>query len=118
VGEPILTAAEFKQAGVAVRFADHVRPILEVRCLHCHNRAQMPGKFSLETRAEAMQDGRRIIPGKADQSLLIIALNTGNHAMSMPAVGTAPPPEEIEVLKRWINGGAQWPASMKLHPRE
>ena len=106
MGEPILSAAELEEAKVSVNFTRHVKPILEERCLHCHNKKEMPGKFSLETRKEAMADGRRIVPGAAGKSGLIISLTTGNHALTMPAVGTAPPKEEIEVrLPRERLGG-------------
>jgi len=118
VGKPVLSKAELQQARVAVNFRNHVRPILEERCLHCHNKRAMPGKFSLETAAEAMKDGRRIVPGKAGQSMLIVVLTTGNHAKTMPAVGTAPPSEEVEVLKRWIDAGAEWPREITLRPTE
>lgn len=116
VGEPVLSPAQLQEARVALSFRDHVRPILEERCLHCHNKREMPAKYSLESRAEAF-DGRRIVPGKANESLLITVLTTGNHAMTMPAVGTAPPREEIEVLKRWIDAGAEWPRGAVLKPR-
>lgn len=117
VGEPILSKEQLRRAAVKVSFTEHVRPILEDRCLHCHSRKAMPGKFSLESRAEAMKGGR-IVPGNSRASFLITVLTTGNHAMTMPAVGTAPPPEEIEVLKRWINAGAAWPSGVSLSPRE
>lgn len=118
VGEPILSEAQLREARVAVSFEAHVQPILEERCVHCHNQEQMPGKFNLETRAAALRDGRRIVPGKSEQSIMIIALTTGNHALSMPAVGTAPPPEEIEVLRAWIDAGAPWPAGVTLRSRD
>ncbi len=117
VGQPVLSEAQLKEAREAVSFSKHVRPILEERCMHCHNKVEMPGKFSLETRAEAMADSRRIIPGNSANSLLITVLTTGNHALSMPAVGTAPPKQEIEVLKLWIDAGADWPARTRLRPR-
>lgn len=116
VGEPVLSPSQLAEARVAVSFRQHVQPILEERCLHCHNKAEMPATFSLETREEAI-DGRRIVPGRAAESQLIIVLTTGNHALTMPAVGTAPPKEEIEVLWRWIDAGAEWPRGVVLKPR-
>ena len=111
-----MSDAQLRSARVAVSFVDHVKPILEERCLHCHNKGEMPGKYSLETRKDSLERSR-IVPGNAEGSLLIALLTTGNHTMTMPAVGTAPPPEEVELLKRWINAGAQWPDGVILHPR-
>lgn len=103
VGESLLSPGELKTAESAVVFSDHVKPILEGHCLYCHDGKEMPGKFSFATRDAAFQ-GKQIVPGNADASSMIIALTTGNHALS-----TAPSPEEVEVLKCWINQGADWP---------
>lgn len=117
LGEPVLSAEELAEAKVAVSFKDHVQPILEERCLHCHNTATMPGKFSLATRSAAFE-GSRIVPGDSGASTLIIALTTGNHALAMPAVGMAPPEVEIDVLRRWIDAGAVWPEGVTLRARQ
>lgn len=112
VGEPVLSDKQLREAKVAVSFTDHVKPILEERCLYCHNGRELPGKLDLRTRASAMAPGPfgpRILPGKGEESLLISFISTGNHAMSMPAVGTRVAPEEVEVLTRWIDQGATWP---------
>ncbi len=113
VGEPILTAAQFREARTAVRFTEHVKPILEERCLYCHNAKELPGKYSVETRAQAMAGGS-IVPGNAKESRFLLILTTGNHAATMPAVGSAPPKQEIEVLEHWINAGAEWPDGVTL----
>ena len=109
VGEPVLSVTELAQAGEKPDFKRHVWPILEERCVYCHDGKEMPGKLNLSTRAGAFRDPRIIVPGNADGSALIVALTTGNHALSMPAVGKAPPPEEIAVLRKWIDLGAEWP---------
>lgn len=113
VGEPLVSKSELKRSQEDLRFVDHVKPILEGRCLYCHDGKEMPGKFSLATKEEAFAGGR-IVPGEAEKSLLYVALTSGNHATAMPAVGMAPPPEEIDVLRRWINAGAVWPEGMTL----
>jgi hypothetical protein len=33
-------------------------------------------------------------------------------------VGTRVPPEEIDVLRRWIDAGADWPAGVRLDWRD
>ena len=115
VGPSVLSAAELRASRRSVDFERHVRPILEGRCLGCHNDEERSGDFSLATRFEATKDSR-VVPGKADESLMIIFLTTGNPSLTMPAVGSAPPDEEIRILRRWINEGAKWPQGVRLGP--
>ena len=81
------------------------------------------GNFILETRKLAMTTGATppaIIPGNPDQSLLIKVLTLDPlHQKAMP-----PAPDKIwgvrmEILRKWITEGADWPESVRLvHPRE
>ena len=111
-GDPVLSAAELREAKTSVDFVKHVKPILETRCLYCHDGKEMPGKFDMTSGAKALAaglSGPRIVPGNADASLMIAFVRKGNHGMSMPAVGMQVAKEEVEVLKAWINAGAKWP---------
>ncbi len=106
-----------------IDFAKNVRPILVINCLECHNNenAKDNGNLSLETRELALTTGDHapvILPGKAEDSLLIQALKLdGIHYGAMP-----PTPDKIwgvrmEILRRWIDEGAKWPESVTLvHP--
>ncbi len=108
-----------------IDFKKHVRPLLIINCLECHNSvdAAKNGNFILETRKLAMTTGATppaIIPGNPDQSLLIKVLTLDPlHQKAMP-----PAPDKIwgvrmEILRKWITEGADWPESVKLvHPRE
>jgi Planctomycete cytochrome C len=106
-------------------FKTHVRPLLIINCLECHNREDAPrnGNFILETRALAMTTGSAppaIIPGDPDKSPLITVMTLDPlHQRAMP-----PAPDKIwgvrlEILRRWIQQGAVWPEDVTLvHPRE
>ena len=103
-----------------VVFERDVKPILEIECLQCHNTkdaAQNAG-LSLETRAQALTSGRSapvIIPGKADQSLLVKVLQfKGDHPMNMPPAPDKIWGERLEMIKQWINEGAAWPEEVRL----
>lgn len=111
-GDPVLSPAELREAGQEVNFERHVKPILESHCLYCHDGRELPGKFDLTSREKAMAagpSGPRIVPGSAKASLMISFISSGNHSKSMPAVGTRVSPEDVEVLRRWIDAGATWP---------
>jgi hypothetical protein len=108
-----------------IDFKKHVRPLLIINCLECHNREDAPrnGNFILETRALAMSTGSAppaIIPGDPDKSPLITVMTLDPlHQKAMP-----PAPDKIwgvrlEILRRWIKEGALWPQEVTLvHPRE
>ncbi|MDF1815054.1 MAG: hypothetical protein P1V20_22815 [Verrucomicrobiales bacterium] len=106
-------------------FKTHVRPILVINCIECHN-SEDAVKYSglnLQTKAAAMTTGKNapvIIPGNADGSLLIQMLQRDpQHQWAMP-----PTPDRIwgarlEILRKWINEGADWPTGLVLeHPAE
>lgn len=108
-----------------IDFKRDVRPILVVNCLECHNSetAKDNGNLNLETRKFAMTTGARppiLVPGKPDESRLIQVLTLDPvHMQAMP-----PTPDKIwgvrmEILRRWIEEGADWPDGVRLvHPRE
>tara|TARA_R110002096_G_scaffold67365_6_gene163484 strand:+ start:52 stop:522 length:471 start_codon:yes stop_codon:yes gene_type:complete len=108
-----------------IDFKKNVRPLLIINCFECHNNEDAPknGNLSLETRKLAMTTGVHppvIVPGKPDESLLITVLTLdGIHKEAMP-----PTPDKIwgvrmEILRRWIQEGADWPENIPLvHPSE
>ncbi len=92
-------------------FEREVRPILEKSCLGCHGVGSQLGGLDLRSRESALKGGVRgaaFAPGKADQSLLYHFI-TGRRTPVMPPTGKLPP-AQIEVLRRWLDGGAPWPS--------
>jgi hypothetical protein len=95
-----------------VHFERHVKPVLEAKCLACHQVEAMPGRISLESRESALRSGTLggfIVAGKPESSRFLQNL-AGVHATAMPPVGEALTPEEAHLLRRWIAQGAEWPA--------
>ncbi|MDB6118457.1 MAG: hypothetical protein JWO08_2238 [Verrucomicrobiaceae bacterium] len=114
-GENVLSSTAIHEARSGkVDFATHVKPVLEAKCVVCHNRRAMPGYMSLENRAEAKRSGALgsfIISGHPEHSLLIAKLKGSNPAMSsMPVVGMQLTPDELAILTQWVKQGAHWPA--------
>ena len=112
-GTTVLNSAALKSARQKVVFAEHVKPILETKCVMCHNRKTLPGRMSLENRKAAFSGGTTglpIVPGHPEQSLLITSIkNAHAHVNAMPPVGERITREELVVLKKWIKDGAKWP---------
>ncbi len=102
------------QEGDLVSFRGEIKALLREKCLHCHNRKTLPDRVSLESRRLAFTKtpaGQPIIvPGKPDESLLVVALESPVfHEKAMPMVGPRPDAREISRIRRWIAEGAEWP---------
>ncbi len=95
-------------------FRDQVVPIFQTHCVRCHNRSESKGDFSLEN-ARSFFEGGYVEPGDASASMLVelIAPGDGNKA-EMPKTGPALSEQQVNSIKRWIDGGAKWPDDISL----
>src|SRR5882672_1695341 len=101
-------------------FTRDVQPVLESRCWSCHGaKLQMHG-LRLDRRADALKGGGSgvpaIVPGKSAQSLLIKYVSGLDKDVIMPPAGDRLKPEEVELLRAWIDGGASWPGQEDAKP--
>jgi hypothetical protein len=113
-------------AGTAgkVEYARDVRPILANHCFACHGSDDKArkGRLRLDSREGAMKGGRSrklaIIPGKPDASEAVRRLNTADPAETMPPEGKGKPltGDEKDVLRRWIEQGAEYQKHWALIP--
>jgi uncharacterized membrane protein len=107
-------AASKKPATAKVDFTKQVKPIIQERCVMCHNKATMPNRHSFESRELVMNGdskGPIIIPGDADGSRFIVAIVVPDvHETAMPPVSSRITKAETETLKQWISEGADWPS--------
>ncbi|HEX4046740.1 MAG TPA: c-type cytochrome domain-containing protein [Elusimicrobiota bacterium] len=126
-------AAAAAAAGEAkVDFAKDVQPIFKASCVKCHGvdpknpKSRPAGKLRLDDKAAAMKGGRSgavIIPGDAKDSLLFKLLNgpvprpDKNENKDIPPMPKAKrgqkwkplSAQQIDVIRRWIDQGANWP---------
>ncbi|WP_160168335.1 DUF1549 domain-containing protein [Novipirellula maiorica] len=101
------------EPGVSVDFATEVAPLLETRCLNCHNDVDRSGDVSLATATDLIDSGAiSIEPGETSRLIELITPTDGSAEMPQDA----PPlsPAEIDVLSRWIASGANWPEDVIL----
>jgi|JI6StandDraft_1071083.scaffolds.fasta_scaffold02355_7 formylglycine-generating enzyme required for sulfatase activity/mono/diheme cytochrome c family protein len=102
-----------------VDFTQQVKPILEAACTHCHGAEKDKGDFRLHTK-EDMIKGNENGPGMTAGDLKKSAIYTTlllPHDDDM----VMPPEKEglldktqIDVIKGWIEQGAEWPAGVTL----
>ncbi|WP_165251361.1 PSD1 and planctomycete cytochrome C domain-containing protein [Paludisphaera soli] len=98
-----------------VDFARDVAPLLERSCQRCHGPKKHQGGLVLHDRDRAMtggDGGEVIIPGDSAESRLIQAVARTDAESPMPPDGSGDPltPEEVGVLRAWIDQGAKWAA--------
>jgi len=115
MGENVLSKESIKAAKFApVDFVAHVKPVLERKCVMCHNHKALPGHMSLENRTQAMRSGALgayIVPGHPENSLLVANVHSAHQNVSvMPAVGERLTKDEYAILTKWVKEGANWPA--------
>lgn len=97
-----------------VDFAKDVEPLLKTRCQGCHGKAQQLSGLRLDQAEGAMKGGYSgavIKPGASAESSLIHRIAGAKQLMVMPPAGKKLTPEEIGILRAWIDQGAKWPAT-------
>ncbi|MCA9058640.1 MAG: PSD1 domain-containing protein, partial [Planctomycetaceae bacterium] len=98
-----------------VDFNREIRPILSDRCAACHGPDQQHREADLDvTSLESLtadREGRFIVKAEdASSSLLMERVTSSDPDLQMPPPdsGKELGPEEIALLKRWIDEGARW----------
>ncbi len=103
-----------QDAASAADFENQIRPLLLNRCGQCHGPQQQKGGLRLDARSHFFRGGDSgpvIVPGKSDESPLIIRISSSVADLQMPPAGPRLTAAETELLKIWINNGANWPES-------
>ncbi len=91
-----------------VTYQDHVAAIFRNRCGSCHNPDKQKGGLNLDNYGSAMQgggSGKVIEPGDPDGSSLFLVV-AHREEPKMPPKSSKIPDAEIEVIRKWIEGGA------------
>ena len=118
----VMVCASRFAVGQEVEFNRDVRPILSDHCFQCHgpDAAQRQAELRLdrEEDAFAQRDKPAIVRGKIDDSELIRRITSTDADERMPPAEANKPlrPEQIEILKRWIEQGAKWQKHWSLIP--
>ncbi|MEY4394207.1 MAG: hypothetical protein RL595_1456 [Planctomycetota bacterium] len=94
-------------------FKKDIAPIFSQHCLECHGAGKQRGGLRLDRADLAMRGGDSgtpvLVPKKPEESLLIQIITKGREGKVMPPKGEKVPPAKVELLKRWILEGANWP---------
>ena len=95
-----------------VDFRQDVEPLLAKRCMPCHNGSLSQNGVRFDDRKAALAGGYSgpvILPGDPEGSKVIQRVTSADKKLRMPPVGPPLTPQEIAILRSWIQSGAQWP---------
>ena len=107
-----------------INFAKDVQPILEFNCVACHREGHDKGSLRLDTKALAFttgESGPSIVPFFAEKSHTFTSttLSKDDEKLMPPTAKGGPlPQDKQDILKEWINQGANWPESITLVPKK
>src|SRR5262249_49095806 len=94
-----------------VDFAKEIKPILETSCTKCHGRGKEKGGFKIDNRELFLKggdSGPAVVVGKSQESLLIELVMGFDPDSVMPKKGSKLKPDQIALLRAWIDQGATW----------
>jgi hypothetical protein len=106
-----------------IDFNRDIQPILESACLRCHGNERPKGGFRLTDRQAVLSGGNygpAVIPGNSANSPLIHYVANLVPDMEMPPVdkGTPLTPNEISLLRAWIDQDLPWSTTPTTPQRE
>ncbi len=110
-------------AAEPVDYLRDIKPLLHERCFACHGALQQKSQLRLDTGTRIQQGGEggpAVVAGKPDSSPLIERITAKDDAVRMPPEGKPLTPEQIRLIRAWIEQGAVAPADEQpeVDPRE
>jgi hypothetical protein len=104
-------ALEKARGLIPVSFEREIAPILKDNCLRCHGPEQQSANLRLDTFNMMARGGRSgaIVTGRdPSRSILTLRLIAENDQQRMPRGGAKLPDEQIQIIARWVEQGAEF----------
>ncbi len=108
----LLHAAHSVAAQQQVDFTRDIQPIFNAHCISCHSAKKAAGQLRLDNKTAAMKggiSGAIILPGNSKASILLARVTGSDGQAKMPMGSDPLKPEQLELLRQWIEQGAVWP---------
>jgi WD40 repeat protein len=103
-----------------VLYEKEIEPILINKCTFCHSGNVKEGKLDMGTYEALVKGGKRgapIVPGKSDVSLLVTLASKAKRPFMPPKNDVPLEPEELALIKLWIDQGAKAPTGVRELPK-
>jgi len=115
-GAQVTSDSPARASSVAQRQLDFdrdIRPIFQSRCYECHGEKKQKSGLRLDRKNSVLTGGDSgkpsVIAGKSAESPLFQRVTTEDTEEVMPPKGERLSPEQLNLLKAWIDQGAHWP---------
>ena len=95
-------------------FRDRVVPVIQKRCLSCHNSVDHKGGFALQSADEISKSGFVDAGKPGDSHLLNVLKAPDGKRPAMPKNGEPLNAEEVAAIEQWIAAGAKWPDGFRI----
>ncbi|MFD2256818.1 PSD1 and planctomycete cytochrome C domain-containing protein [Luteolibacter algae] len=100
----------------AIDFEKDINPILIDNCIDCHGPDKEKAGLRLDQRGIMLKGGDSglptIVPGDPKASYLMEIISGQDPDMIMPPKGDPLSSEQISLIEKWIEEGAEWPGQM------
>ncbi len=102
-----------------VEYGADIAPIFKNKCFVCHTGNVTEGKFDMSTYEKVMKGGAKrgakvVIPGKSAESFMFLACSRQMKPMMPPKSEEPLTPQELSLIKLWIDQGAKAPTTMRM----
>ena len=108
---PIFKAAASSAPQPSVDFTRDIQPIFKAKCDKCHGAQKASGFLRLDAKQLAM---KTIRPGNSKDSRLVHRILGEGGEARMPMGGEPLKAEQIAIIRKWIDEGANWPESASI----
>ena len=109
---PLLASEPIDRNQEHVSFVDDIQPILKRNCDRCHGSKNQEGDLQLNDRTRVLDHDGLINRNAPSKSLLIKRLINEDEGDIMPLDGQRLSDQEVRLIRRWIQQGADWPDSV------
>lgn len=101
-----------------IDYLKSIKPLLETKCYSCHGVLKQEAGLRLDTRPQMIKGGDSgtvLVPHKPDASIIVERVMADEDSrMPPPEDGAALKPDDVELLRRWIEQGARAPEETTL----
>ena len=116
----VIGAANVVRDDQPMDFDREVRPILVQHCFKCHDADSAKGGLRLDFKPAMLKGGdsgeATVVPGSSHKSHLIAVVTSTDPDSRMPPKGDRLTPAQVDLFRKWIDGGAHWASAAATQP--